>query len=206
MTTGRERDIEQICLSALERPAVERAAFLTAACGSDEDLRREVESLLAREEAASSFLEVRRGDAEAPTLVAAHPVLSDGTQLGPYTIVSRLGVGGMGEVYRAHDSTLGREVAIKVLPEIFTNDPERLGRFEREARVLASLNHPNIATIHGVEHARWYPRARPRIRRRGDAGRAIALDGGATPIGRRPASGRRPVDRATDRRGPGGGS
>ena len=65
----------------------------------------------------------------------------------------------MGEVYRARDATLGREVAIKVLPAIFTSDPERLGRFEREARLLASLNHPNIATIHGIEHVdgitRW---------------------------------------------------
>ena len=76
-----------------------------------------------------------------------------GSQIGGYRIVSLLGSGGMGEVYRAEDTRLGREVAIKILPSAFTADPDRLARFEREARVLASLNHPNIAAIHGVEHA-----------------------------------------------------
>ncbi|HJU41380.1 MAG TPA: protein kinase [Vicinamibacterales bacterium] len=77
--------------------------------------------------------------------------LATGTRLGPYEILSALGAGGMGEVYRAHDARLGRDVAIKVLPKPFTSDPERLARFEREARALAALSHPNIATIHGVE-------------------------------------------------------
>jgi hypothetical protein len=71
--------------------------------------------------------------------------------IGNYRITASLGRGGMGEVYRAHDDRLGRDVAIKVLPAVFTSDGERLERFEREARVLASLNHPNVATIHGVE-------------------------------------------------------
>src|SRR5450755_1650184 len=77
--------------------------------------------------------------------------LASGTNLGPYEIVSALGAGGMGEVYRARDSKLGRDVAVKVLPEAFARDPERLGRFAREAQVLASLNHPNIAAIYGFE-------------------------------------------------------
>ncbi len=77
--------------------------------------------------------------------------LAAGTRLGPYEILSPLGAGGMGEVYRARDTKLGREVAIKVLPELFAADPERLARFSREAQVLASLNHPNIAHIHGLE-------------------------------------------------------
>jgi Tol biopolymer transport system component/predicted Ser/Thr protein kinase len=77
--------------------------------------------------------------------------LPNGTRLGPYQIIGPLGVGGMGEVYRALDSRLGREVAIKVLPQAFASDPERLARFEREAKVLASLNHPHIAQIYGVE-------------------------------------------------------
>jgi hypothetical protein len=77
--------------------------------------------------------------------------LSAGTRLGPYEIRALLGVGGMGEVYRARDSKLGRDVAIKILPQIFTNDPERLARFEREARMLAALNHPHIGAIYGVE-------------------------------------------------------
>ena len=77
--------------------------------------------------------------------------LQPGQQIGPYTVLSTLGSGGMGEVYRARDATLNRDVAIKVLPSAFTSDPYRLARFEREAHILASLNHPNIETIHGVE-------------------------------------------------------
>src|ERR1700694_943964 len=74
-----------------------------------------------------------------------------GRRLGPYEILSAIGAGGMGEVYRARDSKLGRDVAIKVLPANFVNDPERLSRFQREARMLAALNHANIATIYGTE-------------------------------------------------------
>src|SRR2546428_4828389 len=77
--------------------------------------------------------------------------LSVGTRLGPYEILAPLGAGGMGEVYRARDTRLGREVALKVLPEVFARDAERMARFEREAQVLASLNHPNIAQLYGLE-------------------------------------------------------
>jgi hypothetical protein len=77
--------------------------------------------------------------------------LLTGRRLGPYEVQARIGVGGMGEVYRAHDTKLGRDVAIKVLPRLFTGDPDRLRRFEREARVLASLNHPDIGAIYGFE-------------------------------------------------------
>src|ERR1700682_3146803 len=76
-----------------------------------------------------------------------------GRRLGPYEILSAIGAGGMGEVYQAHDTKLGRDVAIKVLPEAFAHDPERLSRFQREAKMLASLNHPNIATIYGLEQS-----------------------------------------------------
>ena len=79
--------------------------------------------------------------------------LTLGTRLGPYEITGPLGKGGMGEVYRAKDTKLGREVAIKVLPNSLARDPERLARFEREAKVLASLNHPNIATIYSLEES-----------------------------------------------------
>jgi serine/threonine protein kinase len=79
--------------------------------------------------------------------------LSAGTRLGPYDILAPIGAGGMGEVYRAKDTKLDREVAIKVLPATLAQDPERLARFEREAKVLASLNHPNIAQIYGVEES-----------------------------------------------------
>jgi Tol biopolymer transport system component len=79
--------------------------------------------------------------------------LATGTHLGCYEVVAPIGAGGMGEVYKAHDTKLGRDVAIKVLPEAFAHDPERLSRFQREAKMLASLNHPNIATIHGLERS-----------------------------------------------------
>ena len=79
--------------------------------------------------------------------------LSPGTILGPYSVTAKIGEGGMGEVYQARDTKLDRDVALKVLPEAFTSDPDRLARFEREARVLASLNHPNIGSIYGLEEA-----------------------------------------------------
>ena len=79
--------------------------------------------------------------------------LKAGTHLGHYELLSLIGKGGMGEVYRAHDSKLGRDVAVKVLPELFARDSDRLARFKREARSLASLNHPNIAAIYGLEES-----------------------------------------------------
>ena len=77
--------------------------------------------------------------------------LAAGTRFGPYEITAQIGAGGMGEVYRARDTNLGRDVAIKVLPDAFAQDPDSLARFGREARTLASLNHPNIAIVHGLE-------------------------------------------------------
>src|SRR5687768_3389702 len=86
-----------------------------------------------------------------PFTLATHLVAGD--RLGPYQIVSPLGVGGMGEVFRARDTRLNRDVAIKVLPPLFADDPDRLARFTREAQTLAALNHPNIAQIHGLEES-----------------------------------------------------
>jgi serine/threonine protein kinase len=83
--------------------------------------------------------------------------LAAGTKLGPYEITSLLGAGGMGEVYLAHDARLGRYVAIKILPDQFSSDGQRMARFEREAKVLASLNHPNIAAIYGLEESNNLP-------------------------------------------------
>ena len=77
--------------------------------------------------------------------------LAAGTRLGPYEVIAPIGAGGMGEVYRARDTKLNREVALKVLPDTFAADPDRLARFRREAQVLASLNHPHIAAIYGLE-------------------------------------------------------
>src|SRR6202165_2813674 len=79
--------------------------------------------------------------------------IAAGTCLGAYEVLTQIGAGGMGEVYRAHDSKLGRDVAIKVLPEAFAHDPDRLSRFQREAKMLAALNHSNIATIYGLEQS-----------------------------------------------------
>ena len=81
--------------------------------------------------------------------------LQPGSRLGAYEILTLLGRGGMGEVYRAHDTKLGRDIAIKILPDIFALDPERVARFQREAQLLAALNHPNIAAIYGLEE--WNP-------------------------------------------------
>src|SRR4029077_18599525 len=97
-----------------------------------------------------SFLEASRRD-NADSIPTVTGLL--GQEFGEYRILSLLGAGGMGEVYRAHDSKLGRDVAIKMLPSEFVGDPERLARFRREARTLASLNHPNIAGIYGLEES-----------------------------------------------------
>ena len=139
------RRLEQLFHDALERPPHERSAFLAQACGGDSALQREVESLLAQSD--GSLL--RDGvQALARRITRGR---REGTRLGPYVLGPLLGEGGMGEVYRASDTRLGRDVAIKFLPEDLARDPERLRRWEREARVLASLSHPNIAAIFGLE-------------------------------------------------------
>ena len=154
MTPERWKRIEELYHAARARPPAERAAFLADACPDDEALRRDVESLLNESESDDGFL------AEPALATSAHdghrlrpqrpwPV----TSLGGYQLQALLGAGGMGEVYRAHDAKLGRDVAIKILPRAFTSDPDRLARFEREARMLASLNHPNICAIYGFEEA-----------------------------------------------------
>ena len=143
--------VEELFHAALERTPDARQTFLDGNCGVNTDLRRQVELLLAKEAQAGSFLEIPAIEDMAVTLTAAGSLL--GRQFGPYHIVSPLGAGGMGEVYRAHDSKLGRDVAIKTLPQEFARDPDRLSRLRREARTLASLNHPNIAAIYGLEES-----------------------------------------------------
>ena len=138
MTPERWRQVEDLCHDAMTRPVVERAAFLAAACKDDHALRREVESLLAQEARAGGFMSVPAAAVAASTFLQHTSGTRVGERFGVYAIRSLLGVGGMGEVYRAFDDTLGREVAIKVLPAAFTADPERRARFEREARMLAT--------------------------------------------------------------------
>jgi Tol biopolymer transport system component len=132
---------------AVERPIEERGAFLAAATGDDEALRREVESLLTSDTSDESFL---RG---LPVVPDIRPLLTAGRRIGPYEIVAPIGAGAMGEVYRVRDTKLNRDVALKVLPDSFAGDPDRLARFTREAQTLAALNHPNIAHLHGLEES-----------------------------------------------------
>jgi serine/threonine protein kinase/Flp pilus assembly protein TadD len=149
------RTVERLYHEALAQPVERRAAFLMEACADDEQLRREVESLLAQD--ASAGVVFARGAAAAGLMSDVDRSVFSGRRLGAYQILRPIGAGGMGEVYRARDTKLGREVAIKILPRGFTKDPERLRRFEREARVLASLNHPNIAAIYGAEDIEGIP-------------------------------------------------
>jgi serine/threonine protein kinase len=151
MPAERSQRIEQLYHAARERDPNQRAAFLDQACAGDEGLRREVESLLAEDDGVESFLET-------PALELLRKIAGEDTgpsmierQLGSYQCVSLLGKGGMGEVYRARDTKLKRDVAIKILPEEFSRNADRASRFRREAEVLAALNHPNIAAIHSLE-------------------------------------------------------
>jgi serine/threonine protein kinase/Tol biopolymer transport system component len=143
----RER-LKEVFAGARALPAERRAAYLIDACEGNEALRQEVESLLESNAHARDFLET---PAALQLEDAAAAKSLEGRRIGPYQIASRIGVGGMGEVYQARDTTLNRQVAIKVLLPAIANDPDRLARFRREAQVLASLNHPHIAQIHGFE-------------------------------------------------------
>jgi serine/threonine protein kinase len=150
MRRKRLKDISHIYNAALELPESERAAFLETC--EDRDLRQEVLSLLKNEDKAKSFLEERALDVASRLKASTQPSLL-GRQLGSFNLISVLGKGGMGEVYRAKDQKLGRDVAIKVLSEEFAQDDMRISRFQREAKLLASLNHPNISSIHGLEES-----------------------------------------------------
>jgi serine/threonine protein kinase len=150
---ARWKRIEALYQEAIARPATDRVAFLAEACADDEAMRRNVESLLRETDSGDGFL------ATPPLALPPHvvadlvPVTMIGTSLGGYQLLALLGAGGMGEVYRARDAKLGREVAIKILPSAFTSHTERLARFEREARMLAAVSHPNICAIYGFEEA-----------------------------------------------------
>src|SRR5262245_26469879 len=143
--------IKEVIEAALERAPGGRAAFILQSCGGDGALRAEVESLLAAVDEAGPFigrpaLESLTSSvalATSRTLEGAGRALMPGDVLGPYDVLEFLGAGGMGEVYRARDSKLDRDVALKVLPEPFASDSDRLVRFRREGHALASLNHPN---------------------------------------------------------------
>jgi Tol biopolymer transport system component len=138
------KKIDELFAAAQAQPADQRAAFLDRVCEGDQELRAELESLLEAATADKSFLE------HPPAAPSDRPALNPGDKLGAFEIVERIGRGGMGEVYRARDSRLKRDVAIKVLPPDFADDPGRLRRFEHEARAASALKHPNIVTVHEV--------------------------------------------------------
>jgi serine/threonine-protein kinase len=159
MDASRWQQVERVYHAALEHEPGRRAAFLFEVCGQDNDLRREIESLLAQDLVVSGLL-------DRPALELATNLLDNsrvmrltaGTQLGPYRIEAPLGAGGMGEVYRAKDTRLGREVAIKVLAERLVFDSTALTRFRMEAKSIAALSHPNVLSIYDVEleHAPFF--------------------------------------------------
>ena len=153
MKPDRWEQVKHLYHSVSGRQPGERAAFLAEACADDEDLRREVQALLDQTVSTEGFVEFFGGPqpALAATLGDSTGVPLTGYRIGAYEMRGLLGRGGMGEVYRAHDSRLGRDVAIKVLPRAFTSDPDRLARLQDEARMLAALNHPHIGAIYGLE-------------------------------------------------------
>ena len=171
MTDDRWPRVKALFQAAVERPAEERDAFLAAAAGEDEALRREVESLLTSDTSNVSFLDRLSIAGESlpadqgaqcvlatPAFDAAVRAMAEdpvpcmiGRQLGSCRVLSLLGAGGMGEVYRARDTKLNRDVALKILPAAFARDADRLARFTREARAVAALNHPHIVTIFSIE-------------------------------------------------------
>ncbi len=150
MQAERWQQIERLFQAALAHAPRERAALLVEACAGDEELRREVESLLVEHARGSSLLETPATDLAADW---AQEQITIPQTLGHFRLHSLLGKGGMGEVYLAEDSKLGRKVALKLLPAAFTQDKERVRRFELEARAASALNHPNIITIYEIGEA-----------------------------------------------------
>ena len=150
MDSARRRRVDDICEGALELAASDRPAFVAAACGDDSALRTEVEALLSHAGQSDGFLEESLGEIAAE-VIDHREELAAGRRLGQYEIVGLIGAGGMGEVYRARDTKLGRDVAIKVISSAAPADADQMARFEREARILAALNHPHIGAIYGLE-------------------------------------------------------
>lgn len=150
MTPERYQQVGKLCLDALRLEPDRRAPFLDQACADSPSLRRQVESLLAYQQQAENFMELPALEVAAKIIAGQQPPALIGQQIGPYRVLSLLGAGGMGEVYLAQDERLSRMVALKLLPAQFTFDPDRVARFELEARTASSLSHPNIITVYEI--------------------------------------------------------
>src|SRR5580704_10808141 len=146
----RERRLHEICSAALNQDASGRDEFLRTACGDDPALRQEVESLLGCESHMGDFLETPAMEEPAPCIVDGRDRSLVGQTLGPYAIESLLGAGGMGQVYAARDTRLGRLVALKILQPDVAADPERKRRLLLEAKAASALNDPHIVVLHAV--------------------------------------------------------
>jgi eukaryotic-like serine/threonine-protein kinase len=153
MKPDRWQQINKLFQATLALDPADRDAFLDHACKDDTALRREVESLIASHDSAGSFIESPAVERAAPLFTDARSNSVLDRQIGPYRILSQIGAGGMGEVYLAQDARLGRKVALKLLPDYFTRDEQRVRRFQQEARAASALNHPSIITIHEIGEA-----------------------------------------------------
>lgn len=153
MIPERWQRIDRLFHEALACERAHRQDFLAAQCAGDEPLREEVEALISALDQAASFIETPAADVAAELLRMHQPTFARGHQIENYRIVRRLGSGGMGEVYLAEDARLDRKVALKLLPPHFMVNPDRVRRFEREARAASALNHPNIITIYDIGQA-----------------------------------------------------
>ncbi|HEX5690256.1 MAG TPA: protein kinase, partial [Roseiflexaceae bacterium] len=153
MTPERFQRVGELYDAALELAVEARPNFLAEACGDEDELRREVESLLRAHEQGDGFLAANVAPVVAKLAARQKNPSIIGRSLGHYQALSLLGAGGMGEVYLAQDTRLGRKVALKLLPWVFTSDEERLRRFKQEALAASALNHPNILTVYDIgEH------------------------------------------------------
>ena len=153
MTPERWQQVKEIFDSAIKYLPEHRPAFISQACGGDNELRSEVESLITSHEKEGSFIDEPAYYAAAELLANERSELPTGDTIGNYEVLSFISRGGMGEVYLAQDKRLSRKVALKLLPSAFTKDNDRLRRFEQEARAASALNHPNIITIYEIFQA-----------------------------------------------------